>query len=97
MTRQPRRPNRSRSGNTIIEFVLVTALVLLPLLMGGMVIGFNLIRAIQANQVMSSHFARVRAGGMKQDGTVTVINPYTDHPAIVNDISQIVSSGNTGT
>ena len=161
MTRLPRRRNRSRRGNTIIEFVLVTALVLLPLLMGGMVIGFNLIRAIQANQVnrdsghmyargvdfstttgagnrdvltymaprlagssgtgvvvlsefqyvgpntckncantghavflqqltignsalMSSHFGTLPAGSMKQDGTGTVINPYTD-PAVQAD------------
>jgi hypothetical protein len=49
MTRRPQR--RNRGGNTIIEFVLVTSLVLIPLLMGGMVVGFNLIRAIQANQL----------------------------------------------
>jgi hypothetical protein len=49
MTRLSRK--RNRSGTTIIEFVLVTALVLVPLLMGSLIIGFNLIRAIQANQV----------------------------------------------
>ena len=153
MTRMPRK--RNRSGTTIIEFVLVTALVLVPLLMGCLVIGFNLIRAIQANQVnrdsghmfargvdfststgagnravltymaprlafspptgivilsaiqyvgpntcnqcpneyhavflqqlmignpalLNSYFGTVPAGSLKQDGTGTVANPYTD-------------------
>ena len=49
MTRLLKR--RNRSGTTIIEFVLITALVLIPLLMGSLVVGFNLIRAIQANQI----------------------------------------------
>lgn len=34
-----------------VEFVLVVALVMVPLLLGTMVVGFNLIRSIQVNQV----------------------------------------------
>ncbi len=34
-----------------VEFVLVMALVMVPLLLGTMVVGFNLIRSIQVNQV----------------------------------------------
>ena len=49
MTRLP--GNKNEKGNTIVEFVLVTALVLVPMLLGGMVVGFNLIRSIQANQI----------------------------------------------
>jgi len=40
-----------QNGTTIIEFVLVTALVLGPLLLGAMVVGFNIIRVIHVNQV----------------------------------------------
>jgi len=40
-----------RKGSMIVEFVLVMALVMIPLLLGTMVVGFNLIRSIQVNQV----------------------------------------------
>ncbi len=43
---------RSRNrGSTIIEFVLTTSLIYVPLLLGTMVIGLNIIRAIQVNQL----------------------------------------------
>jgi len=35
----------------LVEFVLVMALVMVPLVLGAMVVGFNLIRDIQVNQV----------------------------------------------
>ncbi|HWB96269.1 MAG TPA: hypothetical protein VG672_06190, partial [Bryobacteraceae bacterium] len=38
-------------GTTVIEFVLVTTLVLVPLLLGILVVGFNLIRDIQTHQI----------------------------------------------
>ena len=45
-------PTRKRQkGSLFVEFVLVVALVMVPLLLGTMVVGFNLIRAIQVNQV----------------------------------------------
>src|SRR3974390_3078956 len=40
-----------QKGSMIIEFVLVMALVMVPLLLGTMVVGFNLIRSIQVNQI----------------------------------------------
>ena len=40
-----------KRGSTIIEFVLTTSLIYVPLLLGTMVIGLNVIRAIQVNQV----------------------------------------------
>ncbi len=46
-----KRQSRQEQGSTIIEFVLTVSLVMVPLLLGTMVIGFNLIRAMQANQV----------------------------------------------
>ena len=47
----PSQPKRKPRGTTIIEFVLVTTLVLVPLLLGTMVVGFNIIRDIQAHQI----------------------------------------------
>lgn len=74
---------RKTKGTTIIEFVLTTALVLAPLLLGCMVIGFNLIRAIQANQVNrdAGHmFARgvdfsTSAGGAGNRAVLTYMAP----------------------
>ena len=46
--------NQSRKrqkGSLLVEFVLVMSLVMVPLRLGTMVVGFNLIRAIQVNQV----------------------------------------------
>jgi hypothetical protein len=46
--------NQSRKrqkGSLFVEFVLVVALVMVPLLLGTLVVGFNLIRSIQVNQV----------------------------------------------
>jgi len=45
------RGKRGRSGAVIIEFVLAAALIYTPLILGTMVIGMNLIRAIQVTQV----------------------------------------------
>lgn len=42
---------KGRSGAVIIEFVLAAALIYTPLILGTMVIGMNLIRAIQVTQV----------------------------------------------
>ncbi len=42
---------RGREGAVIIEFVLSAALIYTPLILGTMVIGMNLIRAIQVTQV----------------------------------------------
>lgn len=50
MFKHPLLKNKQK-GTTIIEFVLVTALVLVPLLLGTMVVGFNIIRDIQAHQI----------------------------------------------
>ena len=46
-----RRSRARQKGSMVVEFVLVMALVLVPLLLGTMVVGFNLIRSIQVNQV----------------------------------------------
>jgi hypothetical protein len=46
--------NQSRKrqkGSLFVEFVLVVSLVMVPLLLGTMVVGFNLIRSIQVNQI----------------------------------------------
>src|ERR1039458_439111 len=46
--------NQSRErqkGSLFVEFVLVVSLVMVPLLLGTMVVGFNLIRSIQVNQI----------------------------------------------
>ncbi len=40
-----------RRGSTIVEFVLTTSLIFVPLLLGTAAIGLNLIRAIQVAQV----------------------------------------------
>ncbi len=45
------RRKSAQRGTTIIEFVLVTALVLVPLLLGLLVVGFNIIRDLQAHQI----------------------------------------------
>ncbi|MGD0578520.1 MAG: hypothetical protein ABSC08_06290, partial [Bryobacteraceae bacterium] len=42
---------KRQKGSMFVEFVLVVALVMVPLLLGTMVVGFNLIRSIQVNQV----------------------------------------------
>lgn len=42
---------KRQKGSLFVEFVLVVALVMVPLLLGTMVVGFNLIRSIQVNQV----------------------------------------------
>ncbi len=42
---------KRHKGSLLVEFVLVMALVMVPLLLGTMVVGFNLIRSIQVNQV----------------------------------------------
>ncbi len=42
---------RSRGGAAIIEFVLAAALIYTPLILGTIVIGMNLIRAIQLTQL----------------------------------------------
>jgi hypothetical protein len=49
--RPPLNKKRKRNGTTIIEFVLVTTLILVPLLLGTMVVGFNIIRNMQVHQV----------------------------------------------
>src|SRR5271157_1627208 len=46
-----RQARKGQKGSMFVEFVLVMALVLVPLLLGTMVVGFNLIRSIQVNQV----------------------------------------------
>jgi hypothetical protein len=38
-------------GTSILEFVLVAALVMVPLLLGTLVVGFNLVRLLQVNQL----------------------------------------------
>src|ERR1035438_134388 len=42
---------KRQKGSLFVEFVLVVALVMVPLLLGTMVVGFNLIRSIQVNQI----------------------------------------------
>ena len=42
---------KRQKGSMLVEFVLVMALVMVPLLLGTMVVGFNLIRSIQVNQI----------------------------------------------
>jgi hypothetical protein len=42
---------KRQKGSLLVEFVLVMSLVMVPLMLGTMVVGFNLIRAIQVNQV----------------------------------------------
>jgi hypothetical protein len=42
---------RRRCGSAIVEFVLAAALIYTPLILGTMVIGMNLIRAIQVTQL----------------------------------------------
>jgi|DewCreStandDraft_4_1066084.scaffolds.fasta_scaffold04897_2 hypothetical protein len=42
---------RSRGGAAIVEFVLAAALIYTPLILGTIVIGMNLIRAIQLTQL----------------------------------------------
>src|SRR5271157_576493 len=46
-----RQARKGQKGSMIVEFVLVMALIMVPLLLGLMVVGFNLIRSIQVNQV----------------------------------------------
>ena len=46
-----KRTNSRERGSALIEFVLCTALFWLPLFLGTLIIGFNLIRAIQVTQV----------------------------------------------
>ncbi len=45
------RKQRRRGGSAIVEFVLAAALIYTPLILGTMVIGMNLIRAIQVTQL----------------------------------------------
>jgi hypothetical protein len=45
------RGRRPRRGSAIVEFVLAAALIYTPLILGTMVIGMNLIRAIQVTQL----------------------------------------------
>lgn len=43
--------SRAEAGSTLVEFVLVTALFIVPLLLGTIAVGLDLIRSIQATQV----------------------------------------------
>src|SRR5581483_3623592 len=47
----PRRDRRKERGNAVVEFALGFALFWIPLFLGTVVIGFNLIRAVQVTQV----------------------------------------------
>jgi len=51
MDKALKQSRKRQKGSLLVEFVLVMSLVMVPLMLGTMVVGFNLIRAIQVNQV----------------------------------------------
>ena len=51
LRRAPSPPKNSEKGSAMVEFALVAALVGVPALLGMTVVGLNMVRAIQVNQV----------------------------------------------
>lgn len=81
MTSQ-RQQKQGQRGTTVIEFVLVTTFILVPLLLGTMVVGFNIIRNIQVHQIArdAGHmFARgvdfSTSGGPGNRAVITYLAP----------------------
>ena len=89
--------NRRRSGSSTIEFVLVSSLFLVPLVLGLFSVGFGLIRAMNGIQ-LTRDVGHMWAGGVdfsKQANQNLMANQLAQGLSIVSNNGNI-TGGNTG-